>query len=148
MLLRPSLVSYKPVCFGLGLGIEDPHVEKHKASMIFICQWDQPNSCSPSHVVDAGCHASSRTRLRCWCSPSLQLLVAGLLNTSYSRTLSVCLQIYHLLWKQHWPPCPLWGWASDSLKRYSSVTCRAKRRFESLAKLCDIILWMSGSCSI
>lgn len=148
MLLRPSLVSYKPVCFGSGLDIQDTHMEKYKASMPLICQWDQLNSCSPNHVVD--CHAKSRAHLGCWCSPSLQLLVAGLLNALYSRTLAFCLLTYHLLcWNQQWPPCSLlWGWASDSLKRYGSLTCRAKLRFESLAKLCYIIQWISGSCSI
>lgn len=95
MLLRPSLVSYKPVCFGSGLDIQDTHMEKYKASMPLICQWDQLNSCSPNHVVD--CHAKSRAHLGCWCSPSLQLLVAGLLNALYSRTLAFCLLTYHLL---------------------------------------------------
>lgn len=143
--MRPSLISYAAVCFGLGLDIQDTHMEKYKASMPFICQWDQPNSpCSPSRVVDANCHARIRAHLGCWCSLSLQLLVAGLLNTCYSRTLALCLQTSHLPWKQQWPPCPLlWWWASDSLRRYGSVVYRAKLRFESLAKLCDVILWMS-----
>lgn len=94
MRLRFSLVSYQPVCFGLGLGIQDTHMEKYKASMPFICQWHQPNCpCSPSHVVKADCHARSRAHLGCWCSPSLQLLVAGQHqhNTCYSRTLALCL---------------------------------------------------------
>lgn len=78
-LLRLSLVSYKAMWFGLAFSIQETHTEKYKSSILVSCLWDQPD-CSLSHIADTSCHARSGVSLRCSFSPSLQLLVAGLLN--------------------------------------------------------------------